>query len=495
MTSMSLGERSGEGSPRPRGSRDRVQTIAIVLAHATAAFVSVTACVVLGDEAREQRLERELGEVRDELDLLRRRVDGVEEPPASAPDHASAPPDASPPDASPPDASTLEWTPPWSGPRVDRPAALRGIRDKPFLLSIWDRAHIGGYTELEYHSFEDGIQGVAEGFRMHRTNLFLFTDISDTVRFASELEFETEFDGGANSNEIEVAVEMALVDWQLWQEFELRAGVLLPPLGRVNVNHDGPTRELTERPLVSTWVIPTTLSEPGVGAHGNVAFCEEVALEYEIYAVNGFSVLDADGRLAAPIDERESLLRESRSALGGDTNDGLAATGRVGLELFESLAVGGSWHVGTYDERGDNQLRIWAGDLAWVHSIVAVEGEVALADFERDRFARTAGVPDRFWGWYLQAGAGGMPECLRRALPNIFGGEGARFGAALRFDWIDLDGDRGEVIEPGLTFRPVADTVFKFSYRFTPNSFGSRGVPGTEGFDDEGFVFSFSTYF
>ena len=390
-------------------------------------------------------------------------------------------------------------TPPWDGIRVDKPRAFRGVYDKPFLFNIWQRTRVGGYTEIDYHSFEDGIQGIPEGFRMHRTNLFLYTDLHNTVQFASELEFETEFDGMENSNDIEVALEMAFVDWTLWEEFTIRGGVILPPLGRVNVNHDGPTREFAERPLVSTYVIPSTLSEPGVGAQGRFDLADiiggDAAVEYEVYGVNGFSVLDADGNLAVGATETEQLLRESRSALGGDNNDGLATTGRVALELFEAVECGGSWHVGTYDERGDNLLKIFAGDIAATWSIFEVQGEVAIADFDRDAFANGSGVPDRFWGWNVQCGAGGMPESLRTALPNVFGAPGARIGCAVRFDWVDLNGDRGTIIEPGFTFRPFADTVFKFSYRFAPNSFGTRGVSGTEEWKDEGFVFSISTYF
>ncbi|MEM7232189.1 MAG: hypothetical protein AAF517_08450 [Planctomycetota bacterium] len=375
------------------------------------------------------------------------------------------------------------------------PEALRGIYQKPFLGSGWRSAYFGGYTELEYHSFEDGIQGIPEGFRMHRTNLFLFTDLSDSIRFGSEFEFETEFDGASNSSDIEMAVEMAFVDWTVYQELTIRGGAILAPLGRINVNHDGPVRELTERPLVSTYVIPTTLTEAGIGALGQFEISRDFTLSYEAYVVNGFSVLDANGELAAPVTRQEVVLREARNSNGGDINDGVATTGRIGGALGQFLDVGASWHFGTYDERGDNFLSIFAGDFAAVWNAVTLEGEIAVADFARDAFARNAGVPDVFWGYYLQASYGGMPESLARSWPNFFGGSGARAAVILRYDWVDLDGDRGAIIEPGVSFRPGWDTVFKFSYRVPLNSFGLRGVPGTETYDDEGFVFSLTSYF
>ncbi|MBI4605257.1 MAG: hypothetical protein HY721_25115 [Planctomycetes bacterium] len=381
---------------------------------------------------------------------------------------------------------------------IEEPPALRGVYDKPFLSSVWRRAHVGGYTELEYHAFEDGVLGVAEGFRMRRTNLFLFAEVTDTVRFGSEIELETELEERPSSD-IEVAVEMAFVDWTIFEEFTLRGGALLVPLGRINVNHDGPVREITDRPLVSTFVLPTTLTEAGCGALGTVALGGPFSLSYEAYAVNGFNLLSEDGELAADVTEKERLLREGRTSLGGDVNGGIASTGRVSLRASRLLELGGSWHAGTYDEDGDNVLGIVAGDLActreWRGVELGLEGEVALAAFERDDFAESAGVPDQFWGYYVQGSAGGMPAFLREGLPYVFGGQGARIAAVLRYDWVDLDKDEGEAIEPGVTFRPIADTVFKLSYKVTTRSLGLRDVPGRRHFDDDGIVFSLSTYF
>jgi hypothetical protein len=448
------------------------------------------ACAVLFPAAPSRADEEEAGEADLEREVadLKRRLRALEEDAARS--RAGAEPSAGPAAGAPPAEEP-----------AGRPGPLRGVYDKPFLGEFWRRAHVGGYTELEYHDFEDGILGVPEGFRMHRTNLFFFTEVSDTVRFGSEIEFETEFEGGDPENDIEVAVEMAFVDWTLFEELTFRGGVILAPLGRINVNHDGPVRELTERPMVSTFVIPTTLSEPGVGIHGGFRRWAPLTLRYEAYAVNGFNLLDRDGELAVDIDERELLLREGRNAIGGDINGGVASTGRLGVELVDRLEAGGSWHAGTYDERGDNVLVIVAGDLAAVQSLgwaeLALEGEIAAADFQRDDFARSAGVPDQYWGYYAQAALGGMPPFLRDLpwISHVFDDPGARWTMVFRYERVDLEGDVGEALEPGINFRPVADTVFKFSYRLTQKSLGDRGLPGRRDWDDDGFVFSIASYF
>jgi hypothetical protein len=357
-------------------------------------------------------------------------------------------------------------------------------------VRAWQRVHIGGYTELEYHAFEDEIVEVPRGFRAHRTNLFAFAEVTDRVRFGAEIEFENEEPG----EDLEVALEMGFVDWTIANELVLRGGVIVTPLGRVNVNHDGPVRELTDRPLVSTFVIPTTLSEAAAGAHGTFRLGRALALKYEGYVTNGFALLDRTGEMAVEVTEREHLLREGKPSLGGDNNKSVAGTGRLGIEALGAVTMGFSWHVGTFDERNDNVLSILAADLAIAAGPFAFEGEFAWAGFERDDFARTAGIPNRFFGFYVQAAASHMPEAFARALPQVFGGEGAAFTAVLRYDYVDLDGDRGEAIEPGLNFRPFADTVFKFSYRFGLRGVGLRDAPGRR-LDDDGFVFGLASYF
>jgi hypothetical protein len=381
----------------------------------------------------------------------------------------------------------------WSREAIATHPALRGVYDKPFLVEAWRRVYLGGYAELEYQTLMDEVLGVPRGFRLHRTNLFAYGNVSERVRFASEIEFENEEPG----EDLEVKLELAMVDWTLANELTLRGGALLAPVGRVNLNHDGPVRELTSRPLVSTFVVPTTLTEAGAGARGTFDLHDEFSLSYEAYAVNGFRLLDRDGTLAGGLDpsEIEQLLREGRPSLGGDVNKTPSTTGRVSALLFRALEVGGSWHAGTYDERDDNVLALLAGDFALVWGPAALEGEVAFAEFERDLFARTAGVPEDFWGYYLQASLNHLPEALKEAVPHVFGGEGATFTLVVRYDYVDIDGDRAEAIEPGLNFRPFADTVLKFSYRFGLRSLGIRDVPGRRRFDDDGFIFSLATYF
>ena len=121
---------------------------------------------------------------------------------------------------------------------TDSTLAQDGIYARPFIGAV-SMASIGGYVEGNTNYFVE--DGVAEGFSMElrRFNIFLFSQISQRVRFLSELEFE-------HGTE-EIALETALVDLQVRPELVIRAGIILPPLGYFNQNHDSPRWEFVER--------------------------------------------------------------------------------------------------------------------------------------------------------------------------------------------------------------------------------------------------------
>ena len=86
-----------------------------------------------------------------------------------------------------------------------------------------------------------------------RFSLFLFAPVGGRLRFLSELEFE--------HGTQEIAIETAQLDFQIDPALVLRAGIVLPPIGAFNQHHDSLRWDFVDRPLVSTEVIPSALSE------------------------------------------------------------------------------------------------------------------------------------------------------------------------------------------------------------------------------------------
>ncbi|HEX9779958.1 MAG TPA: porin [bacterium] len=360
--------------------------------------------------------------------------------------------------------------------------ALGGVGTKPFLVDFGKRAYLGGYADLEYKDSESG----NAAFRQHRLIPFIYADVSERVKFATEIEFEY---GGPDNNasDGEVKVEFATIDYLLTEAANLRAGIVLSPLGKLNAVHDSPLQDLTERPLVNQFIIPTTLSEAGAGLFGSFAPTDLSQVSYEAYLVNGFSGLTGESAANVMI-SRASGLRSARGSQKSDLNDEPALVGRVAVSPFLGLEVGGSTHIGAYDTRGDNMLGIYVLDATWQHGPFELLAEGAYAAIEKNALADSLGVPDDLYGYYVQGNYHFMPQALRSWAPKVFTDESI-FTLVNRWDWVNLDGNRTQRYTLGLNFRPREETVLKTDFQFNEES----GL--LDSIDDNAFLVSVATYF
>ena len=104
----------------------------------------------------------------------------------------------------------------------------------------------------------------------HRFVLLFTHSFSERVRFVSELELEHAVVSPETDGELEL--EQAYIDFLLSRSFNLRAGMVLAPVGVINERHEPPVFHGVERPLVETVIIPTTWFGAGAGAgvHGEL---------------------------------------------------------------------------------------------------------------------------------------------------------------------------------------------------------------------------------
>jgi DtxR family Mn-dependent transcriptional regulator len=127
------------------------------------------------------------------------------------------------------------------------------------------RTNLSGYMDFHYNKpeFTDG------SLDFHRFVLLVTHSFSDRIRFVSEVEIEHALvEGGDEKGELEL--EQAYVDFLLSRGFNVRAGMMLMPVGIINERHEPPVYYGVERPFVDTVIIPTTWFETGVGVHGEV---------------------------------------------------------------------------------------------------------------------------------------------------------------------------------------------------------------------------------
>ena len=120
---------------------------------------------------------------------------------------------------------------------------------------------------MDFHfnkrEFEDG------RLDFHRFVLLITHRFSDRIRFVSELELEHALvEGLEEAGELEL--EQAYVDFLLSRRFNVRAGMMLVPVGIINERHEPPVYYGVERPFVDTVIVPTTWFEVGAGVHGEL---------------------------------------------------------------------------------------------------------------------------------------------------------------------------------------------------------------------------------
>jgi len=187
--------------------------------------------------------------------------------------------------------------------RTEKQAALsfgssgsgRLVYAKPFVAA--PKAIVGGYMDIQYRaqskaSIENGYGGITNGFDQQRFVPFIYADITEHVKFASELEIEHGIRGTSDN---EISLEFAHIDYLVKEQVNIRTGILLIPIGKFNLLHDSPLNDLTDRPLVSQLVIPTTMSETGVGLYGTFYPGRTSKLDYELYFSTGPCGYNSDG--------------------------------------------------------------------------------------------------------------------------------------------------------------------------------------------------------
>jgi hypothetical protein len=353
-----------------------------------------------------------------------------------------------------------------------------GAYDKPFLTHLLGRTALGGYAEM--HARWARADGVTEeaGFELKRWNLFTSTEVSEFVRIGAELEFEDLAE--------EIVLEYAAIDVRFHPLFTLRAGAILSPLGRFNLSHDSPRNEFTDRPLVSTEIIGTALTEAGLGGLGLVQVGGG-RVTYELYAVNGFHeglIKDSPGGTRIPLGKGAFT----------DNNASPAVVGRLAWSPALGYEVGVSGHTGAYNVfQTDGEIVADRYDL----TILALDAEarVGAVDFSGEGVVARVDVPEGLagiyasdqYGFYLQ-GVSDWGHGLVSAMPGSYFEAGARLDA-VDFDR-DLGGDSSVRFTLGVNFRVSSDTVLKLNYL--------RGR-GRDRFnnpaEEAGVLFSVATYF
>jgi len=392
---------------------------------------------------------------------------------------------------------------------------------KPFLSA--PKATIGGYADFKYGSLTgptlDNLS--RNSFNQERLVPFLYADITDRVKFATEIEFErggTNSPGANGTNAGAAQIEFAQLDYLVNETINIRGGMVLMPVGKFNLLHDSPLNDLPDRPMVSRLVIPSTWFETGAGIYGTLYPSSLSKLDYEVYVVNGMGC-NARGATITDVNG----VRGCRGSVSRDLNDNKAVVGRVAYSPFLGVEIAGSSFYGQYNNKNaagvnnqDDYIGIYALDWTLQRGPWEVIGEAAWSRIEGNQGTTvTTQGPSGMFGYYIQGNYHFMPEFLKKLAPTHFT-EASTFTATVRWETVDTDTSdnsrfaNGQIsnqrelerLTLGLNFRPIEDTVFKFSYMFNTqentslNTFVNNPSNNqTTRIDGNGFLFMAATYF
>jgi hypothetical protein len=341
--------------------------------------------------ASPEETERRIQQLEKELQSLREQVQSQSRPAAPAP----APTAPAPPTASPP--PTVGQAPETDTYR----SSLEGVK-------------LGGYGSVRFEA--NSLGEARDSFTFRRFVLTADARIADPLRAVVELEFErfTQLEverqtgaGSANglsaletvegSDETEISLEQAWLQYEIEPWLRYRAGMLLVPLGRFNLNHDDNRWNLPRRTLIDRGipVLPVKAAWPevGMGFAGDIRTDRAGAFNYHLYVVNGVT-LDSEFEKVAQTRAGDTSklaveveLEPKRGTANVDLKNAKAVTGRLAWSFLPGQEIGVSFYTGRYTPEFLRAETLVAAGLDALFTIgrLELEGEYLYANWGRVR--------------------------------------------------------------------------------------------------------------
>ena len=188
---------------------------------------------------------------------------------------------------------------------------------------------IGGYGEIHYNQPLSGDLRKNGTLDVHRMVMLLGYNFNSKTQFISELEFE---------HVKEVYVEQAYLQYKLNSNLSFRGGLILTPMGIINEYHEPTAFNGVERPLLDTYIVPSTWREIGIGVTGNVL---PASIKYQAYVMNGFNGFDGSAQLSGKNGLRKGRQKGAESFISSPN-----FSGKIEYYGIRGLNIGLSGYFG-----------------------------------------------------------------------------------------------------------------------------------------------------
>ena len=340
---------------------------------------------------------------------------------------------------------------------------------------------IGGYGEAIYQNFDrerdDGERSEqTDTIDLTRAVFYFGYKFDEHFLFNSEIEYEHATTGEGDEEKGEVSVEFAYLDYLVRPEFNLRAGLVLLPMGFINELHEPPVFLGARRPDVEDRILPSTWRELGLGVFGDAG-----PFAYRGYLVNG---LDAAGF------EGEEPLHEARQGGSNASAEDFAVTGRLDFVGVPGLLVGASGYTGNSaqgrevdGDSFDGRVTLWDAHAEWRWRGIqarALTSRGTIGDAAEinafNGFSGTESVPRKFTGSYVEAGYDVLfPRGGRASLVPFARWERYNTQDEVPAGFAPNPENDVRLWTLGLQFRPIPQVVVKLDYQDYENE-ASTGV-------------------
>ncbi len=337
---------------------------------------------------------------------------------------------------------------------------------------------LAGYGEMLYQNFSSQRDNntpstSTDRIDFYRNILYVGYRFNDWVLFNSEIEVEH----GSTGKGGVVSVEFGYIDLMLSRSVNVRAGMVLVPVGIVNEKHEPPTFFGTDRASVEKLIIPSTWRTNGAGVFGRIGD----AIDYRAYIVESLRMDKFSS----------SGIRGGRQSGAQAIAEDLALTGRIEYSGLRGAIVGASLFAGNTGQGEKDSL---GSEISARTMVLSVHGEYVYKSLElRGLFARTsldeaARVAGYLrWksgaasaspigsvqsGWYVTAGYD--------ILPLLMSGSGQYLAPFVQYESVNVHAEvpAGFTANPafdqstlvvGLTWKPHPNVAFKADYRDNKN--------------------------
>lgn len=325
---------------------------------------------------------------------------------------------------------------------------------------------LGGYGEANYQKIVSDQGKAKDNADFERLVLYVGYKFTDNILFNSEIEFEHGTTGEGAEEKGEVSVEFAALDFFIDPMVNVRAGMVLMPMGFINQIHEPPFFFGNNRPVVDRKIIPTTWREIGVGLFGAIT----PNWTYTGYVING---LDAEGF-------DSNGIRDGRQ--GGSQalaeNFGYVARTDYTPDALPGVTIGGSAYLGNsgqdleYAGQKPNVFtQLYEGHVQWKYRglefrTVGAWGHINDAGILSAAKGETVGSQN--YGVYTEVGYDVLPLMFKdtpQYLAPFFRYEKYNTIAKAPEGFAGDPTKNQQIFQVGLQYKPIPQVVIKADYR------------------------------